>query len=168
MRELIRNFGIDWKLLLAQAVNFFILLFILQRFAYKPILGILRKRKQEIEKGLAYTKKAEVELNEIDRIKAETINKAHADALGIVSQAEDAGKKRKAEMMLDANKKVAGVISDAKRLIGEERAKMGEEVYRDAQQLVYSGIAKVLGKMKPDERDALLVDEALQELKAQK
>ena len=50
--ELLSNLGINGKLLLAQIVNFFILLYILKRFAYKPILKVLDDRKEKIEKGL--------------------------------------------------------------------------------------------------------------------
>ena len=38
MSELLSKLGIDWRLLIAQLINFLILLFVLRRFAYKPIL----------------------------------------------------------------------------------------------------------------------------------
>ena len=42
---------------------------------------------------------------------------------------------------------------------------MGEEVYRDAEGLIRLGITKVLGRMSTEERDEVLVKEALRELK---
>ena len=66
MAELIQNFGLDWRLLLAQAVNFFILLFLLKRFAYGPILNALKTRKTKIEEGIRFGKEAEKRLGEID------------------------------------------------------------------------------------------------------
>ncbi len=168
MEELIKNFGIDVRLLLAQAVNFFILLFILWKFAFGPILRILKTRRREIEKGLEFTKKAEEELIRTNELREKTLQKARGEALGIVSQAETLGKERKEEMVKEANKKVESVVADAKRAIEEEKAKMGEVVYENSRDLVKSGIAKVLGRMPAGERDQHLIEEALKELKAAK
>lgn len=168
MSELISNFGIDWRMLLAQAVNFFILLFLLRMFAYKPILRMLKKRRQEIEKGLEYTKKAEEKLRMTDILREETINQAREQALVIVTEAEETGKKRREEMVQEANRKMEGVVADAKRVIEEEKAKMGEDVYKNARELVRAGIIRVLGKMSAEERNEPLIQEALEELKAVK
>ena len=165
MDELIRHFGIDIRLLLAQAVNFFILLFVLWKFAYGPILRTLKMRRREIEKGLEFTKKAEEELKRTNELREETLKIARGEALGIVSEAESLGKKRKEEMVREANKKVESVVADAKRAIEEEKSKMGETVYKNAQELVKSSIVKVLGKMPAGERDQHLIEEALKELK---
>lgn len=165
MSELIQHFGIDWKILLAQAVNFFILLFILKRFAYGPVMKILRKRREEIEKGLKFTKEAGEKLGRIGEERDEVLKSARGEALSIVREAESTGKIRKDEIAMEAVKKSEAIITDAKRAIGEEKAKMGEEVYRDAEGLIRLGIAKVLGKMPTEERDEVLIKEALRELK---
>ena len=117
MSELLTNFGIDLRLLLAQAVNFFILLFVLWKFAYRPILRILKTRKREIEKGLEFTKKAKEELQKTEEVREETLKKARVEALGIVASAEDLGKQRKEEMVREAHKKVESVVADGKRAL---------------------------------------------------
>ena len=50
MSELFSKLGIDWKLLIAQIINFLVLLFVLYKFAYRPILSMLEKRTKKIEK----------------------------------------------------------------------------------------------------------------------
>lgn len=165
LSELIQHFGIDWKLLLAQAINFFVLLFILRKFAYQPIFAMLNKRRREIEKGLEYTQKAEAELHRIDEKREETLKEARGEALVIVTEAEAIAKNKKEEIVADANRKVEGIVADAKRAIEEQKAKLGEEAYRNAQDLVRTGIEKVLGKMPAGERDKHLIQEALGELK---
>ena len=50
--EIIRNFGIQPVLLLAQIVNFLIILYLLQKFFYKPIVKLLEQRKKRIEESL--------------------------------------------------------------------------------------------------------------------
>ena len=165
MSELIREFGIDWRLLLAQAVNFFVLLYVLKRFAYAPILNMLRKRRQEIEKGIELRDEAEKNLKEIGILKEEAIEEAKQEALGIVSKAETIAKEKKEEILAETAKKSEGIITEAKRVIREEEHKMSENVYKSAEELIRTGIAKVLGKMEPEERDNALIQRALEELK---
>lgn len=168
MSELIKHFGIDWKLLLAQVVNFFILLFILKKFAYGPILRMLKKRREEIEKGLKFTKDAEVRLEQIGEEKEAVLKEARGEALNIVSQAENTAKIRKDEIAKEAAKKSEAIVLEAKRVIAEEKAKMGEDVYKEAGELVRLAVAKVLGRTPAEERDEILIKEALKELKTVK
>ena len=52
MDEIIRVFGINWKLLAIQAVNFGLLLILLHRFLYKPLLKVIEERQMHIKKEL--------------------------------------------------------------------------------------------------------------------
>ncbi|MBI2121539.1 MAG: hypothetical protein HYT98_00300 [Candidatus Sungbacteria bacterium] len=165
MSELIHNFGIDWKLLLAQAVNFLILLFILKRFAYEPILKMLRSRKEGIEKGYEFMREADERLRGVDKFREDKMKEANQEALLIVKRGEESGKERQAEIIVSANKKAESVMLEAKRIIGEERAKLEESVSRDAEVLVRSGLEKVLGKVPAEVRDKELIHEAMRELK---
>ncbi len=165
MSEFITNFGIDWRLLLAQAVNFFLLLFLLKKFAYKPILAMLAKRRQEIEKGFELRREAEETLKRADELRAATLQQARTDSLAMVNEAEQAGKKRQEEIVAEAAKKSEQIIRDAKRIIMQEKAIMGEEVYATAHELIKQGLVKVLGKIPHEERDRQLIRDALAELK---
>jgi len=166
MSELIANFGIDWRLLLAQVVNFLILLWLLHKYAYGPILGILKKRKEEIAKGLEFTQIAEKRLANIEKEREEILTQARKEALVIFKKTEEEAKRRKEEMIKEASHKAEAVIAEAKRAVGEEKIKMREEIYQEAEEAVRLGIAKILGKMPAGERDGELIKEALRELKA--
>ncbi|TSC75150.1 MAG: F-type H+-transporting ATPase subunit b [Parcubacteria group bacterium Gr01-1014_33] len=168
MSELIHEFGVDWRLLLAQAINFFVLLYVLKRFAYVPILNMLRKRKGEIEKGIRLRDVAEENLKRIDTLKEETLDQAKTDALAIVSQGVLLAREKKDEILAETAKKSEGIILEAKRMIREEKAKMTEEFVGDAEEIVRLGIARVLGKMPAEKRDQELIHEAMQALKSAK
>ena len=64
--EALANLGIDWKLLLAQVVNFVVVLLVLRRFAYQPMLRLLDERTHKIEKGLADAESATRKLGEME------------------------------------------------------------------------------------------------------
>ena len=165
MGELVSKLGIDWKLLLANTLTFFLVLWILRRFAYRPIMRMLSARKQEIEGGLRFAEEAKEELTRIAEKKEVVLQEARSKALAIVTDAEATAKERAAAIAAGAVRKSETIISDAKRALAEERAKMDEAVFAGAEELVRLGLARVLGKLPPNERDRPLVEEALRELK---
>ena len=166
MQEFITHFGIDWKLFLAQIINFSVILFLLRKFAYQPILNMLQERRQGIEKGVQMRELAEKNFKESDEQKNRILQYANAEALVVVNRAEEIGKGRQEEIIKETDKKVEGIIGDARRIIDQEKTKMTDDVTAEAQDLVRLAVAKVLGKMPASERDMKLISEALRELKS--
>ena len=62
---IIKNLGIDWKIFLAQLVNFGIVFFVLKKFAFSPIQKLLKERQSKIEKGLDDAARSASELSRI-------------------------------------------------------------------------------------------------------
>ncbi len=166
MSGLIAQFGIDWKLLIAQAVNFGVLIFVLTKFAYRPIIAMLAKRRHDIEQGIRFAKEAQEAFMRADQAREEKLASAHAEALAIVSKAEHAASVRKDEIVAEAAKKSEEIVDGARRTIRQEKAGMMEQAYGEAEEMVEKGIARVLGKMPPARRDLELIRDAIQELKA--
>lgn len=165
MEEFIHNFGIDGRLLLAQAVNFLILLVLLNKFAYRPILAMLKRRRDAIARGVAVTKEAEERLQGIAKKEEEILLQAQRDALATVAHAEHTAQAKEKELMAITNKKVEEVVRGAKRIIEIEKTKMGDMVYRDARELVRRAMEKILSGSKDTVHDTILIDEALRELR---
>ena len=166
MSELIHQFGVDWRLLAAQAVNFGVLLFLLTKFVYRPILAMLAKRREDIEKGVEFTKNAKEELARTDIVAEEKMAEARSAAFAMVSHAEETAKSRGEEIAAETTKKTEAIVTASRRLIQQEKAKMTESMYQDAQDLVRAGVTQVLGKMPSSERDRELIREAVSALKS--
>lgn len=165
MTELLSQFGIDWKLFFAQAINFFILFAVLKFFVFGPIGAMLGRRRKEIARGIALKKEAEAQIAKSGEMYAEKIKEAERASLDLVTQAQELAQGRREEIIADAAKKSEAVVREAKRMIHEEKAKMNEDFAREARMLVRDGIATVLQKMPPTERDRELIDHALRALK---
>ncbi len=67
LRETAETFGWNWKLFLSQVISFCIVAFLLQRFAYKPILALLEERRRKIEEGQLNAEKIKKELAEAEK-----------------------------------------------------------------------------------------------------
>src|ERR687887_1432200 len=89
LRETAETFGWNWKLFFSQVVSFAIVAFLLQRFAYKPILGVLEERRRRIEEGLINAEKIKKELAEAEKRYQEIVAKANADAQKMIDEARE-------------------------------------------------------------------------------
>lgn len=85
--EIIQNFGINPLLLAAQIVNFLVILYLLKRFAYKPILEVLQKRQQTITEGHANAKKADEALQKALESEKKLLREAQTETKNMLSQA---------------------------------------------------------------------------------
>ena len=114
MAELFSNLGLDVKLLLAQAVNFLLVLWLLNRFVFKKILKFLEERKQGIERGVELTKKAEQEIERIGEVRSLAMGKARKLAEGLVAEAKNKGKAAEKEIVAEARTSAEVLLEKAK------------------------------------------------------
>src|SRR5260370_7721843 len=89
LRETAETFGWNWKLFLSQVISFCIVAFLLQRFAYKPILAILEERRRKIEEGQINAEKIKKELAEAEKRYQEIVAKGNADAQKMLEEARE-------------------------------------------------------------------------------
>lgn len=156
--EALANLGINWKLFLAQAVNFLILLFILHRYAYKPMLEFLEKRTERIEKGLKDAEAATVKLSEMEEKEKQVLGVARTEARSIVVAAEESAKKRDQERMTETEEKVKRLVDDARIKIEDEKTKMLLEVKAEVAETVTSAVEKILREKMDATKDKQIIE----------
>src|SRR5260370_3503554 len=86
LRETAETFGWNWKLFLSQVISFCIVAFLLQRFAYKPILALLEERRRKIQEGQINAEKIRKQLAEAEKRYQQIVAKANADAQSIIDE----------------------------------------------------------------------------------
>jgi F-type H+-transporting ATPase subunit b len=156
--EALANLGIDWKLLLAQAINFLVLLFVLRRFAYKPMLEFLDQRSGRIEQGLKDAETAKTKLAEMEKRNKESLALARKEAKGIVDAAEVSAKARDAERLAETEEKIKNLFEEGTVKINEEKNKALSEVREDIAGIVALSVEKVLKEKIDTEKDKELVE----------
>ncbi|MBI3955926.1 F0F1 ATP synthase subunit B [Candidatus Gottesmanbacteria bacterium] len=107
--------GIEPSLLLAQIVNFAIIVVVLTKLLYKPVLGMLEKRKKEIEEGLAITERMRAEAEKLGGRREKLIAEARSEARVILEDAKKQGHDAEREIVANAQKEAAEIIEKAKR-----------------------------------------------------
>ncbi len=155
--EVTDQFGIKWSLLIAQAINFLIVLYVLHRFALKPVLATLDKRQAEIKAGLDYAEEMKQKLAESEEKQKQMLNDASRQAKQTIEEARQAAKEYLDKQTREANEKAAGMITRAEESIEMERRRMLSEVREEISRLVLLTSSRVLKKeLSEDERNRFL------------
>jgi len=144
MEQLIDTFGIDWKILLVQIVNFSILMGILWYILYKPLVNLIENRRAQIIKGVADAERADSALKDADAKKADIIAQASLEAEKIVTAAREAGKKKEAEMLQEGQGKYERLLVEANMKGEEMKRRALEESKEEIARLIVMGVEKTL------------------------
>ena len=107
MEEILTAFGIDWRLILIQMVNFGILAGALWYFLYTPIFTILHTREEKIKKGLDDAVLAQKRLEDAEFTRDELINEARKDSIRMVHDAVVVSERKQQDMLVETEEKIA-------------------------------------------------------------
>lgn len=161
MQELISKLGIDWKLLIAQIINFLVLLFVLYKFAYGPVLAMLEKRQKKIEKGLKDAEDAHKKLAESEEKQKEILKHARTEAKDIVEKAHIQAEKSKSGIAAEAKVQAEKIIAGAKAEIEQEKQKTIAEIKSEIGGLVVAATEKIVGERIDEGKDRELIEKAI-------
>lgn len=162
--ELIEQLGLDWRLLLAQVVNFFILLLILKKFAYGPILAALSRRRDEVAQAKEHAEQIEKNLAESEQQREKLLTETRKEAQALLARASEQGKQLQAEMTASARKDVEKIVADAHEQISAAQAKMLADARKEISGLVISAAEKVLEREIDEKTNAALIEKTLEAL----
>ncbi|TSA43840.1 hypothetical protein D4R49_01910 [bacterium] len=146
MQQLLAAFGIKWDLLLAQAVNFAIVLIALWYFLYKPVLTMLEKRKVIVAKGVADAQLAGQMLAGADSEAARRVTAADNEVEGIVSAARESASAEKARLLKEAEARAVSVAKDAAARANESMERARRESESEIARLAVLAAEKILQK----------------------
>ena len=159
--ELLNNLGINGKLLLAQIINFLVLLFVLYKFAYGPVLKLLDKRTKKIEKGLKDAEDAQKKLIEITEKERSVLVKARKQAQDIIAKAEEVAVKNKEEIIIAAKAQSEKILADSAKKIETEKVLMFQEVKKQVSELVIAATGKIIDEKIDAGKDKELIEKAI-------
>lgn len=146
MGEIIAVFGVDWRLLLIQAVNFGLLLLVLWYFLYRPVVKMIGKRQEKITQGVHAAEQAEKEFQRTEEKRRQILTRASAEAEETLQSAISHAKARETEILEEARKRSEEALSDAKAKAEEHKRRMLEESREEIARMVVLGVEKVLRK----------------------
>lgn len=144
MSSIINTFHIDWHIIVAQAVNFAVVLAILYIFALKPLNKLMSERSEKIGKGVSDAK-ANAELLQATKAEYESaLAKARGEANDIFQSGKKEAEAKRTQMLESAKAEVKTMIESGKKTLEAEKAKMVENAKKEVVALIVAATRKVL------------------------
>lgn len=138
-------FGIDWRLLVVNAINFGLLLFLLKYYAYGPIMNALEARRQKVSEGVRNADLAERRLKSIEASKAEILAQAGKEADALLAHGREAGIAKEKEIIAEGEMAAVSLLKDAENQAKEMKAQAIAESREEVAKLIVLGMEKGMG-----------------------
>lgn len=163
--EIFEKLGINGALLISQTVNFVLLIILLKKFAYGPVLKMLNDRAEKIAQSLQDAERIEAELKNTEETKVKEIRKAKEDAADIVKKAHEAAAANEQKAIEETRKKTQDIVQRAKEEIQDEKEKSVREAKDEITGLAIQIAEKIIKKNLDVETQNKLAEETLSKLK---
>ncbi|HET7237405.1 MAG TPA: F0F1 ATP synthase subunit B [Terrimicrobiaceae bacterium] len=164
--EIFSNFGVTWSKFIAQIILFLIVYWVLNKYAFGPVLKMLAERRRRIEEGQHNAEKIKKQLAEAELRYQEVLRKAHDEATKLLDEARATSDAISQKQMQQAIKDAEGIIAKAQDTIVQERNKMVAEVKKEMVDLVVKTTSKVVGKVITPEDQERLSEETVKQIAA--
>jgi len=169
--EILGKLGINGKILLAQIVNFFLLMYVLKRFLYQPLLNVMKEREKKIKEGVKNADKARSRLLEIEENAKKHLEKASREADRIIERAHVEGEEHKNDIIREAKDEVRILREETKMQLQKEKERIVREVREETGEIAIQ-IAKKIIKEKVTAEDrkrwAREIEEEMEQVKVKK
>ncbi|MBF0510850.1 MAG: F0F1 ATP synthase subunit B [Candidatus Omnitrophica bacterium] len=142
-------------------VTFFLVLWILQKFAWKPILQGLKNREDYIRKSLDDADKIKAELVKVEETKIQILNEAKEKANIIIEQSRKSGHELANQIEGQAKKNAEDIIENAYQEIESERQRVKNALKKESAQIAVSLAEKILKENMDNEKNKKLINEAI-------
>ena len=164
LTKITQDFGISLPFILAQALSFCVVAFVLWKFAFKPVLATLDERQRKISDGLDYAEQMKAKLADANAQAAAQLKAAQVEANKIVDEARKAAKELSERETTAATERANALVSKAQQAIELEHKKMLADAQKEIARLVVAMTERVLAKKLSDADRASYNEAAAREL----
>ena len=136
----------EWSLALGAFVNFFILLFLVKKFLYKPVCDMLEKRHDQVMGDMQAAADAKADAEQLRNEYAAQLKDAKNEAQEIINNATKIGEQTKANIVAEAREEAAKVAAKAQEDIQREKTQAINELRGEVASIAILAAEKIVGK----------------------
>jgi F-type H+-transporting ATPase subunit b len=155
--------GINLALLIAQIVNFLVLLAILYFFAYKPILKMLDERARKIKESVDEVQKVKDQAARAEEEFKQKIETAGKQGQEVIARAMRTGEEARQRAQVEAKQEAQVLVEKAREEIKQERNEAISELRQEFADLTIVAAEKVIEKSLDKEAHRQIIDKVLDE-----
>lgn len=152
-------------LIIWTVVTFIILLLILKRFAWKPILNSLNERENFIKESLEKADKAQKDAEKLIADNRANISKAEEEAQKVIEQSRELAEKLKSQILEESKIQAKKMITDATSEIERKNAEAFNKLKSQVADIAVDAAEKILRENLDKDKQVKLVNKYLDDLK---
>lgn len=165
MESILHDFGINPLLLSAQVVNFLVLLFILKKILYKPMLKMLEERKTKIALSMKQAEETRQTLLKTEEEKEKKLIKATEEAKRIIAESAEEATHIIQEAHTKAQGDIEEMLKKGQESLNRERELLQQEMKEELSDIVAIALEKVTGKVLDQKDQKELIERSIRNLK---
>ena len=146
------------------AGSFLLLVFLIKKFAWDNIVGILDQRAQKISDDIDSAEIARKKAEDLEQKREEALAGSRAEATTIVETAKETAEKNKAGILADAAEEVSRLKQKANQEIAQWKADALKAIKSDVADLSINLASKILGQSLDKEAQSQLIDNYIDKL----
>ncbi len=154
----------DPGLFLWTILTFMVLLGLLAKFAWNPLLALLDRREEMIRQSLDDAEEAKQELQRLQQESKEILSKARVEAQSILAQTRSEAEKLKGEIKQKAKAEADSILRDAEKQIQVETEKAIAVLKNEVVDLSLLVASKLIKKNLSKEDNQSLIEESLKQV----
>jgi F-type H+-transporting ATPase subunit b len=159
----VEKLGINWALLVAQLFNVILLVWLLSRFLYQPVLNMLNERTRRIQDSLRDAEQVKVQLANARKDYDAELARARQEAASILAQAQERAKGQEQEIIAQARQEAERIRNEGREQAVQEREQLLRDLKDQVADLVTITATRVLGEELKSNHDRL-IEESLASL----
>lgn len=154
----------DASMVLLTWITFFLLLAVLQKYAWKPILKMLDQREDDLRKAIEQADEIKEELNRISKKEATVLREAEQKSQQIIEESRKAAKEAAVIISNKAKQDSQILLENARREISNEVAKAQSNLREESAQFAIDLAGKIIEENLDTEKNKKLVNRLIKEI----
>ena len=154
--------------LVAQIINFLILMVLLAKFAYKPLIKVLEERQKKIADSIESAELAKVEAEQLKKDYQEQLSTARKEAQALVDKAVKLAEQSKEDILEEARQEHARILKTVQAEIAREHEQALTQLKSEVVSLSMAAASKIVAQNLDTEANAKLVNDFIENLDAKK
>ena len=154
----------DLQQILSQALSFLLLLWVLKRFAWKPLLGVLDARRARIEEDLRQAAATKDEMRRAQEELVQRLAKINEEAREKIQAAVQDGRRMASEIQEDARAQAQAILAKSNEAIALELAKAKVSLRDEIADMTVDAVERILRQRCDTDADRKLIASIIDEL----
>ena len=157
--------GLNWQLFLAQLINFSVVLFILWKWVFRPVVRALEARRERIEDSIKKAEMIERQMKESEALREQKVRSATAEAQEIIKKSQSLAEQTRTEAMVATKAEAEKMISRGQKTLEAKKQEILREIKGEMANLVVIAVEKILKEKLDEKKDRELINRVIAQIK---